>query len=799
MKQYSVTRGKHNRQRTAKKNLAQSWLVTLGAIAALMAGGAAIVGGIRLGILWMIDPNAVSWLNRFLPEWTRIPIADASPPQTLAAIQDEIRQSGLIAGEPLSLNTGQTERETPILLPILKSPPNCQTDCQKIVELRVYQPAELRDRELAYQLVTQLPITEPEEYFVLSSLRETEVTNVSAYHALPLTKLSRLDDKAPLQGLWFNLSGQRIGDGTTTYYGQVIHYNPDQTHLSMMLEWTSPNDLQPYWQQVTSGTTPELVVNQTVGLEPKFKVYQIQPRKFVPNPIYLEEISLNTPAVDNNTYRNALMLARNGLWSVALQVLRTQKKTTWSPAAQAQMDLIQLHALFTQSQAQQTWASPSQQILAYLIDGRWADALGLFQSSAVDATLQEIITVLKTDSGGLWQRVTAALKVNRKDSNVKTWGALILTAQQGRAKAIAWLKQLEPNQPNPNPPSATDAQIYALLDYLDTALIEGSPIVSHLSQIVGTAQNIKTVKPADWLQLEGGEWGSTEVQNTTQTAIPNPTLSPLPNPLLLPPKRPNEVWYQVQVAAFNDGQRWRQAPFADLLLPALAPTRRLWQYLGLDLDPRIQITASTADGRQTSTMATVKAVSYRGGVIQLLAAGEALPPTKGNRHLAYSETALQWLEPGSMTLSDLNQIQPQWTAAILPTLWRELVKSGKRSPQATPNLAVMLQDIGHWLIRPIDLTGNNQQEAVLTVYENLSGGSKKLDAKPSVKDSQKYKPRTLIFSDKGALLYTEFSQDSGNSLSAIADLGDGGPAALVVEGKGQYNLKRWSAQRQRFE
>ena len=35
-----------------------------------------------------------------------------------------------------------------------------------------------------------------------------------------------------------------------------------------MLSWTSPNGQLPKWQQVTGGGAKELVIDQTVGLEP---------------------------------------------------------------------------------------------------------------------------------------------------------------------------------------------------------------------------------------------------------------------------------------------------------------------------------------------------------------------------------------------------------------------------------------------------------------------------------------------------------------------------------------------------
>jgi len=68
-----------------------------------------------------------------------------------------------------------------------------------------------------------------------------------------------------------------------------------------------------------------------------------------------------------------------------------------------------------------------------------------------------------------------------------------------------------------------------------------------------------------------------------------------------------------------------------------------------------------------------------------------------------------------------------------------------------------------------------------------------------VENSKLYKPRSLIFSDKGILLYSEFSQDASRALTAIADLGDGGPAGLVINDSNTYNFKRWSNERKRFE
>ncbi len=807
-----------NRQPPVQKSRLKGWLATLGAIALLTASGGVVVGGIWLSILSMVNPNAVVWLNQFLPQWTRIPVAAKSPPKTLEAIYEEVTKSGLMPGEALALSkNGINDGSTALLLPIFKSQPSCQTDCEQVVELRVYQPTGSAGNQSYYQLLTRLSIVGPEEYFVLSSLLNIGSDDANSSHSLPLTELTRLDDKAPEQGFWFNLSGQRLNGDTPMTYGQVIHYNPDQMHLSIMLQWTSPNEQSLSWQQVTGDSTSELVINRTVGLEPHFKAYQLRPRNFVPNPIALEEISLTQPAIETQVYSNALLLARKGLWSPAVQLLQSQKKKkNWSATAQGQLDLIQLHAQVTASQAKQAWANPSTSILANLIDGRWEDALLVFQSSVPGAQAQDIVTLLKTDEG-LWERVEAAIKVLPDDSNVKAWGALTMAAKQGRLKAIAWLTQLSKNNP------VNFSQINELLDRLDSDFAKTFTASRHESRILGTAQAVLNVNPFEWMQPENpeaveGEQGSISEPSTAAAENvlpdagtnqqPRDSLSPSPLAQTAPNLQlePLQIWYQVQVAAFHDGQQWWRAPFSNLSVPNALSAKHIWNYLGLDSDPHIEITVWTPEGRQEATVAKVKAVSVRDGVVQLLAAGEVLPSMKSaeaasktGRLMAYTDAALQWIEPASSTLADLNQVQPQWASALLPALWRELTKSGRFMSEEQPSNRVLLNQMGQWSVRLVELTGNDEPDAVLTLYEDLSGVFKKLDAKRPIADSELYKPRTLIFSDTGALLYSEFSQDASNSLTAIADLGDGGPAALVVNDKSNYSLKRWSSQNKRFE
>jgi hypothetical protein len=118
--------------------------------------------------------------------------------------------------------------------------------------------------------------------------------------------------------------------------------------------------------------------------------------------------------------------------------MQKQRREKIPAAAQAQIDMIRLHSQLTKTQADTTWASPSQQVLADLIDGRWGKALQVFEASPQNA--QEIATLLKADKGRLWNRVETALQVNPKRPEVQAWGALIIAVQQGQERANTFLQ-----------------------------------------------------------------------------------------------------------------------------------------------------------------------------------------------------------------------------------------------------------------------------------------------------------------------------------------------------------------------
>lgn len=458
-------------EKARSKAASGSWLASLSAIVLLMAAAGGIAGSLGLAVQLMINPQQLLWLNRYIPDWVPVPVTGLKPPQTLSEIQAEIAQAGAIAGEmlPLSKNRSVLDGKvaaSDLMLPVVAQRSPCLSDCKRMIELRIYQTTSekrhLNDRTTYYQLVTRQPIAGPEESFALAPLVDARSSNQGSPRILPLTNLQRFQGLVPKQGVWLNLNGKFQRDNETVAYGKIVHYNPTRFHLSLMLDWTSPTGQEPIWQEVTGGGTPELVVNQTIGMEPGFKIYQVKPINFLPNPIQLEPISLFEPAQNQSGYSAALVLARSGLWSTGwqrLQSLKTQNTAQpWSAGAQAQADLIRLHAQATRMQAETTWASPSQQVLASLVDGRWSEAIQVLEQNFEQQA--EILALLKTDVGRLRKRVEALLKVDPTQADAKTWGALLVAAKHDRAAAVTWLNQQAKTTP------AEKAKILRLVDRL---------------------------------------------------------------------------------------------------------------------------------------------------------------------------------------------------------------------------------------------------------------------------------------------------------------------------------------------
>ncbi|MCC5637640.1 hypothetical protein LC593_17705 [Nostoc sp. CHAB 5844] len=387
--------------------------------------------------LFIFNPEKIVWLNKFLPEWAQIPFGYSEHPHTLREIQASLREQKQKFGETLALD----KEENSFVLPVFQQRTNCQSNCQQLVALRVYQLAkdsEFQSQpEKYYRLATQLSVSGLEKSFVEGTPENDDTTTF-----LPLTTIKGFEGETPASGVWFNLQGQYKRGTDAIAYGQILYYNPVRSNLLQLLSWKSSNGQVPKWQQVTGSDAQELIIDQTVGLEPQLRIYQVKPTKLYLNPIQLDKILLKPPAIKDTAYQSALSIARSGLWTPALKSLKSiqkQRKNAFPAAAQAQIDLIRLHAEITQAQAEKSWASPSEQVLADLIDGRWDKALKVFQASSQN--VQEISILLKADKGKLWKRVAAALEVNPQQPEVLSWAALIIAVQQGEESANSWLEK----------------------------------------------------------------------------------------------------------------------------------------------------------------------------------------------------------------------------------------------------------------------------------------------------------------------------------------------------------------------
>jgi len=185
---------------------------------------------------------------------------------------------------------------------------------------------------------------------------------------------------------------------------------------------------------------------------------------------------------------------------------------------------------------------------------------------------------------------------------------------------------------------------------------------------------------------------------------------------------------------------------------------------------------------------TVKAMQLKQGQLSLLGAGAALPipvnstvnpainppvnPAVKNTLVAVTPT-ITWLQPtASLTLSELMQ-QPNWQP-LMPQLWQALTTAHLvPDPQADP-----LATIGQWSVQQLELTGDHNPAAILTL-EPADGGSL----------------RTVVFSNQ-KLLYSDLQQPEQTLLGLASSANR---TMLLVKQGQQLELKQWSDQAQAFE
>lgn len=750
-----------------KKSQSGGWLWSSLAIAILLSSVGLMVAFIWFSVVFILNPDELGWVNELLPEWIQLPINTIEAPQSRKQITDSLSQPQL-AGEIIPLD----KEEDSFLLPIFQQRANCQSDCQEVVELRVYQLAEDRefssDSEQLYYLRTQMSVTAPDESLIHEGLRHRD-DNAS----LPLRSIKSLGSDSVSPGVWLAIWGERPEETEAIAYGYIIYYNPQRQSLQQLLAWKSPHGQLPQWEQVTGGGAKELVIDQTVGLEPQLSVYQVEATNFYLNPIQLAPISLQPPAFEDEAYKDALSIARSGLWTPAfqwLQFIEKQHQGNFPPAAKAQVDLIRLHSQLTQAQADISWASPSQQVLAELIDGRWAKALQVFEASPQNA--QEIATLLKADNGRLWNRTVAALRVNPHRQDVQVWATLILAAQQGEQRANSWLKS------QPKITLSHLSYVQSLFPKLAGEVVKIQPpvAINHPSQIIGAVEPMTNINPAEWLQLDRNG----QLQLTDQ-----------------------QMWYRVKVSAFYDGKSWLSSPFRSLQPSPTSSTEFFGSTLGINVNPVIQIIVWNPQGHQQVSSARIKGVRWQNGTLQLLAVGAKIVDQQNNPlqplPLALTPATLEWVQSTPVTVRSLYEQNPQAVETMVGIMWRSLQQTGQIPLGDVPSFEEIQAQVGDWPLQMIDLTNDTQPELVLTISANAIAGLQDLNLyMPKIENNQS-RPRTLIVSNNGRVVYTDFQNDAQKALTAIAKLSHSQSLALLVENDKSYSLQLWSEQNQRFE
>ena len=742
-----------------------------------MTGGA--VGGLWLAVVLVINPESVNtseWLRAILPEADTLRQA----PQTVLEIQAELESRDRFPTTPILLPSAHV---TTWLLPVATPLPQCQhrqtltmspalnsswlanrwdglevlvPGCQRIVELWLYQPLPQQPGQPSrYERLQQVTVNGPPEFRVSDAYRHA-ANRTGSNEQLPLTHIQFLSDRTevfPEAGQWLTTTGRWQRGDDRSLYGQLVYYDPQRQQLYPSIVWSSPAEALPAWQSVTGDHHLELVLNQTVGLEPAFEI-------FVQNPGgRLQAISLLDTESLHPAYQQAIALAQAKLWSPALEQMSiAQADETaagrWSAAAQAQQDAIALHAQVTQAHAQQSWSTPGQQLTAYLLDAQWGEGLDFFEQHINDHRT-ELRSVLA--SSRFWRRINTAVQVDANNEDITAWVALLLSVRRGQPAAIAWLTNTSDHS-QPMADSTIPDRLRGLLNALEAPA--PPPSITATRPDPELARSTEAIAPGRIL-------GTAVSVSPDQWVSASRRLSAEQTP------------YQVTITAFDDGSRWQRSPFrfnapSSQTLPdafGIAPATPLTLFSWVepaslsDVFQPIQTTAELVrlepDGRQvTAWVIGDRAIDYG---------------------IAATRNVLQPLSPSLISLSDFQAQNAQLAAILERQLRLTLQQDGFATVDAIPYLFDRLEGT----VARADLTQDGRLDVVLRLSANALS-----DLYPDVTADY-----TLIVSAQGDRLY---GAANGDGLVGIVQIETDTPA-LVIDTGNEYQLRRWSTTAQQFE
>ncbi len=724
-------------------------------VSAGLGGGLLLLGlSFRLGLRLMLNPEA---LPQGLAQWWRSPPLTLSPATSLDDLQRQAEAAQQRLGDPLGLGDGF------VLVPVLEA------ETETLVSLALFQ-SQGGEGELS--AIATLAIDPLPKDTVLAPFRNSSQTPTAVPATFPLMQVVLLSSPPEASdGTWLTLEGTWQQQGLTLRYGHLLHVGLPQGDsqnqaLTLLEHWSSPANRPPQWADLDGDGPSDLIIDETVGLEPALRGWQVmagaRPQ--------LQPVSWLRVPVDAGakagTYQQALRLARGGLWHQAqahLADLKSALAQGWNPAAEAQLRLMERHAVITQRQAEQDWSTPTQYILALLIDGRWEAALAQLEKSP--SLVPAVLGRLGADRGQMWNRISAAAALPDPPPAVYVWGGLAIQAQQNQSNNLGgaspdWLDR----QPVPT----------LARQRLATVL---TTLTANQRQAVASARET----------AEGGTAEIAPAPPNLEANQPSRAIALAPavafigqgNPIASPPAgyaAPGQSldgglgqWYAVELRAVRQDQGWQRGSLA---LPSGANPAAAWSVVqpAAQAAPQILRWVSPTTGQPAPL--TVRGLRLVNDNPMLLATGPAVMPSSPPP-LVFSEGALMWLDASQGQGPDDEAIAAAATAIF-----------GSQPP---PDWATTLATQHR-----LDLTGDGQAERVLTwnqaALEQLQGWRVQVETTA---------PKTIVLGQDNRVLYSDMFVPQ--ALVALTNPATGWPIGLLVHRSGGYDLLAWLATAQRFE
>ncbi len=715
-----------------------------------LSGGLLLLGlSFRLGLRLMLDPAA---LPQALARLTRSQPEALPPAISLEELRHQSEANQQQVGEPLRLDMPGAKGREVLIVPVLEA--------GAIASLHLFASEGSGEEPRA---IATLPIAALPKDTVLAPWLSSPQSPAAVPANFDFTQVVPLPaPPVATDGLWLTLEGSWQQQGLTLRYGQLLYVDPQAQRLELLTPWSSPANRPPQWADLDGDGPSDLVIDETVGLEPALRGLQVMPGP------RLQSVSWVRVPVDAGAkagdYQQALRLARSGLWHPAqsqLASLKTGLAQGWNPAAEAQLRLMERHRAITRQQAEQDWSTPTQHILALLIDGRWEPALTRLEASP--ELLPTLLNRLGVDRGRLWNRISAAAALPDPPPAVYVWGGLALKAQQNQPSnrdgaTPDWLNR----QPVP---AATRQRLAKVLATLTTT----------------QAQSVASAKAGATAAIAPAQ--SPNAQAVGNIALPPVTAligqaRPIPAPqsgYAAPGQSLDAAlgqWYAIDVQAVNQSQTWQRGTGS---VPAGAAPAAVWPVVQPAAQASPQLLRWVSPTTGVSAPLTVRGLSLANGTVTLLATGpatntSALPP------LVFSQGALMWLD------ADQGQpAEPGAVAATAPTIFGD-------QPLPT-DFAVALASLTQ---HSIDLTGDGQPERVLTWDEAALTQLKswRVQVEPTA-------VKTIILGADNRVLYSDMF--APQTVVALTNPALGGPVGLLVHQAGRYELLSWQAASQQFE